>query len=77
MRYTVHTMNNKQYMNNKQHVSPNEDWKFSLIPEPAALCMHDFTVFMTFFSLLIHPAGQRYDTQKLGGSIRYTRQLQI
>ena len=49
----------------------------SLIPEPAALCMHGFAMFMTFSSFLIHPAGQWYDTQQLGGSIRYTSQLQI
>ena len=49
----------------------------SLIPEPAALCMNGFAVFMTFFSLLIHPAGQHCDTQKLGESIRYTRQLEV
>ena len=49
----------------------------SLILEPAALCMHGFAMFMTFSSLLIDPAGKRYDTQKLEGSIRYTRQLQI
>ena len=49
----------------------------SSIPEPAALCMHGFAMFMTFSSLLIHLAGQRNDIQKLGESIRYTRQLQI
>ena len=49
----------------------------SLIPEPAALCMHGFAMFMTFSSFLIHPAGQWYDTQQLGESIRYTSQLQI
>ena len=49
----------------------------SLIPEPAALCMHGFAMFMTFSFLLVYPAGQRYDTQKLEGSIRYSRQLQV
>ena len=49
----------------------------SLIPEPAALYMHGFAMFMIFSSLLVYPAGHRYDTQKLAGSIRYTRQLQI
>ena len=49
----------------------------SSIPEPAALCMHGFAMFMTFSSLFIQPTGQRYDIQQLGGSIRWTGQLQI
>ena len=28
--------------------------------------MHGFAIFMPFFSLLIHPTGQQYDTQHLG-----------
>ena len=46
--------------------------------------MDGFAMFMSFSSLLIHPTGQRYDTQQLGGVgggggrlIWYTRQLQI
>ena len=38
----------------------------SLIPEPAALCIHGFTMFMLFSYLLIRSTGQRYDTQQLG-----------
>ena len=38
----------------------------SLIPEPVALSIHGFTMFMLFSYLLIHPTGQRYDTQQLG-----------
>ena len=46
-------------MNNKQQVYPTEAWKYhSLIPEPAALSKHGFTMFL--------PTGQQYDTQQLG-----------
>ena len=37
----------------------------SLIPGPAALYMLGLAMFMSFFSLLIHPTSQRYDT--IGG----------
>ena len=47
-------------MNNKQQVYATEAWKYrSLIPEPATLRKHGFTMFM--------PTGQRYDTQQMGG----------
>ena len=39
----------------------------SLIPEPAAFYMHFFAMFVSFFFLLIHPTGQQYDAQQLGG----------
>ena len=76
LRYTVHTICQAWFKNNKHHLQLKIGNNISLIPEPDALCMHGFAMFMTFSSLLIHPAGQRYDIQQLGASIRYTRQLQ-
>ena len=43
----------------------NWSLEISLIPESAALCMHGFAMFISFFSLLTHPTAHQYDIQQL------------
>ena len=55
-------------MNNKQQVCPTEGWKYHFINSSISCHLYAWfcSVYVIFF-FLMHPTGQCYDTQQLGG----------